>query len=101
VRGFCIILLSRYDLTLTLNDSMNLPNDILREERLQLHVCCLSQKDVQSVMDSRKPDATAHDVASAMLAIENNWPTPGHLIIMVNPQDKNKGVWLPNKLVSF
>lgn len=86
---------------LTLNGSMNLPNDILQEERLQLHVCCLSQKDVQSVMESFKPDATAHDVATAMLEIENNWPTPGHLIIMVNPQDKNKGVWLPHKLVSF
>lgn len=81
---------------------MNLPNDILRKERLQLHICCLSQKDVQSVMDSLKPDATAHDVATAMLAIENNWPTPGHLIILVNPQDKNnKGIWLPHKLVSF
>ena len=81
---------------------MKLPNDI-RKERLRLHVCCLSQKDVQSVMDSLKPDATAHDVATAMLASENNWPTPGHLIILVNPQleDKNKGVWLPHKLVSF
>ena len=91
---------------LTLNDSGILPNDdILRKERLQLHVCCLFQKDVQSVMDSLKPDATAHDVATAMLAIENNWPTPGHLIIMVNPQlgpqDKNKRVWLPHKLVSL
>ena len=95
-------ILSRNDLTL--NDSMNLPiasDDILQKERLQLHVCCLSQKDVQSVMDSLKPDATAHDVATAMLAIENNWPTPGHLIIMVNPQNKNKRVWLPHKLVSL
>ena len=98
--GFTSFFLSRYDLTL--NDSVNLPNDdVLRKERLQLHVCCLSQKDVQSVMESVKPDATAHNVATAMLAIENNWPTPGHLIIMVNPQDKNKGVWLPHKLVSF
>jgi hypothetical protein len=87
---------------LTLNDSVNLPDGILRNERLQLHVCCLSQKDLQSVMDSLKPDATAHDVVTAMLAVENNWPTPGHLIIVVNPQDKkNKGVWLPHKLVSF
>ena len=86
---------------LTLNGSVNLPNVYLQKERLQLHVCCLSQRDVLSVMNSLKPDATAHDVATAMLAIENNWPTPGHLIIMVNPQDKNKGVWLPHKLVSF
>jgi hypothetical protein len=101
VSGFTFLFYtsSRYDPTL--NDSMNLPNDILRKERLQLHVCCLSQKDVQSVMDSLKPDATAHDVATAMLSIGNTWPTPGHLIIMVNPQDKNKRVWLPHKLVSF
>ena len=93
-------ILSRCDLTL--NDSVDFHNDILQKERLQLQVCCLSQKDVQSVMDSLKPDATAHDVTTAMLAIENNWPTPGHLIIMVNPQDKkNKGIWLPHKLVSF
>ena len=80
---------------------MNLPKDILRKERLQLHVCCLFQKDVQSVMDSLKPDATAYDLATAMLSIKSDWPTPGHLIIMVNPQDKNKMVWLPHKLVSF
>jgi hypothetical protein len=82
---------------------VNLPNkaDILRKEKLQLRVCCLSQKDVQSVMDSLKPYATAQDVASAMLTIENVWPTPGHLIIMVNPQDKNKRIWLPDKLVSL
>ena len=103
VSGFSLLLLS-YQGDLTLNDSVKLPNDILRKERLQLHICCLSQKDVHSVMDSLKPDATAHDVATAMLAIENNWPTPGHLIILVNPQlenKKNKGVWLPHKLVSF
>lgn len=72
----------------------------MRKEKLQLHICCLSQKGVQSVMDSFKPDATAQDVATAMLTIENDWPTPGHLIIMVNPQDKSKKVWLPDKLVS-
>jgi hypothetical protein len=101
VSGFTLYFypITRYDLTL--NDSVNLPNDVLRKERLQLHVCCLSQKDVQSVIDALKPDATAHDVATAMLAIENNWPTPGQLIIVVNPQDKNKRIWLPHKLVSF
>ena len=82
---------------------MDLPNkaDILRKEKLQLHLCCLSQKNVQCVMDSLKPDATAQDVATAMLTIENHWPTPGHLIIMVNPQDKTKRIWLPDKLVSL
>ena len=56
---------------------------------------------MQTVTDSLKPGATAQDVAAAMLTIENNWPTPGHLIIMVNPQTKNKKIWLPDKLVSF
>ncbi|KAF8809729.1 hypothetical protein BYT27DRAFT_7036119, partial [Phlegmacium glaucopus] len=68
------------------------------EEKLQLQICCLSQKLVQSVMESLKPDATAQDVATALFTIQNDWPTPGHLIIMVNPQEKNKRVWLPDKL---
>ena len=75
--------------------------NILKKEKLQLQICCLSQKHVQSIMDSLKPNATAQEVATAMLAIGNDWPTPGHLIIMVNPQDKNKRIWLPDKLVSL
>lgn len=52
-------------------------------------------------MDTLKPDATAQDVATAMLEIENDWPTPGHLIIIINPENKNKRIWLPHKLVSL
>lgn len=86
--------------SLTLIDSVNFPKRE-RKEKLQLQICCLSQKLVQSLMQSLKPNATAQDIATAIVTIENDWPTPGHLIILVNPQDKNKRVWLPDKLVSL
>jgi len=76
----------------------------ITDHTLSLQICCFATELVEETFHSFQHNATPEDIASAIFSLKMEWPTQGHLIIVVNPQDKEnyaKQVFLPEKLVSL
>jgi hypothetical protein len=99
---FEICLQSKFqDITVISSDDVK--SDIT-DHTLSLHICCFATELVEEIYRSLQHNATPEDIASAIFSLKTEWPTQGHLIIAVNPQNEKdcaKQVFLPEKLVSL
>jgi hypothetical protein len=81
----------------------DLPKADMTDDSLQtslsLQIHCLATELVEETFCSLKNNATPEDIALAIISLKAEWPTQGHLIIVVNPQHNTKQVFLPEKLV--
>lgn len=88
---------------ITLISSDDVKSDIA-DHALSLHICCFATELVEETYRSLQHNARPEDIALAIFSLKTEWPTQGHLIITVNPQNENncaKRIFLPEKLVSL
>jgi len=95
----CVFSQSKFqDITVVSSD------DAKTDHTLSLQICCFATELVEETFRSFQHNATPEDIASAIFSLKMEWPTQGHLIIVVNPQNEEnyaKQVFLPEKLVSL
>ncbi|RDX57190.1 hypothetical protein OH76DRAFT_1328211, partial [Lentinus brumalis] len=66
-----------------------------------VHLLCLPQASVTSVVDNLGPDATPADIVAALWEMKPDWPAQGSLVVQVGPslqKDPSRPVgraWLP------
>ncbi|KAI0719377.1 hypothetical protein C8T65DRAFT_736708 [Cerioporus squamosus] len=71
------------------------------DRHVAVHLLCLPQASVTSVVDNLGPDATPADIVAALWDMKPDWPAQGSLVVQVSPssqKDPSRHVgraWLP------
>ena len=77
----------------------------LDDRHVAVHLLCLPQASVTSVVENLGTEATPADIVAALWKLKPSWPTQGSLVVQVSspsqkdPSNAVRRAWLPLDLV--